>query len=500
MTSLKTASALAIAAAFGLALPASADVTADQVWAAWKAIAQGSGQSMTGRESRSGTTLTVEDLQVASQDGQGGSVRVGLGQVAFAERGDGSVEIRMPETHPLTVETRNADGHVTALDFTLRQPGFEMVASGTPEALKQDVTAPEVTLTLDRVSGGKPVDVQARMTVFGMTGHYAQSQGGMRTFESGFEADRVQIDFAATDPADGTQVTLVGSVHDIDSSSDSRMPVGGDPTQLGQMLRAGFTSQGALTHGAMGYTLDVTEKGDPTHVEVSANSGRIGFDLGGTGMAYDVTGKDTRVALSTPQLPMPQVELQMAETGLHFEMPLMETETPADFGLGLRLAGVTVSKEVWALFDPTGQLPRDPATLIVDLAGKARWLADLTDPAIASSDDVPAELHALNVKDLRLQVAGADLTGSGDFTFDNADKVTFSGIARPEGTLSLRLAGGNGLMDKLVAMGLIPQDQAMGLRMMMGMFARPGDGPDTMVSEITVNGQGQVLANGQRLR
>ena len=36
--------------------------------------------------------------------------------------------------------------------------------------------------------------------------------------------------------------------------------------------------------------------------------------------------------------------------------------------------------------------------------------------------------------------------------------------------------------------------------MMTGMFARPGDGEDTLVSTIELKEDGAVLANGQRIR
>ena len=51
-----------------------------------------------------------------------------------------------------------------------------------------------------------------------------------------------------------------------------------------------------------------------------------------------------------------------------------------------------------------------------------------------------------------------------------------------------------------IQMGMLPQEQALGARMMMGVFATPGDGDDTLVSKIEVNDQGHVLANGQRLQ
>ena len=70
----------------------------------------------------------------------------------------------------------------------------------------------------------------------------------------------------------------------------------------------------------------------------------------------------------------------------------------------------------------------------------------------------------------------------------------------PSGVMNMMLTGGNGLLDTLVGMGLVPEEQAMGARMMMGLFAQPGDGPDTLVSTIEMKEDGSVLANGQRIR
>jgi len=50
-----------------------------------------------------------------------------------------------------------------------------------------------------------------------------------------------------------------------------------------------------------------------------------------------------------------------------------------------------------------------------------------------------------------------------------------------------------------MSMGILPEEQAMGARMMLGLFATP-TGDDELSSKIEVNAEGQVLANGQRLR
>ena len=148
------------------------------------------------------------------------------------------------------------------------------------------------------------------------------------------------------------------------------------------------------------------------------------------------------------------------------------------------------------MFDPTGQLPRDPATLVIDLDGDVVLTDDIFDPKVAEQmTGAPGQLNAVNVNEIKFSVAGAELTGDGDISFNNEGPIPV-----PAGVINLMLTGGNGLMDTLVAMGLLPEEQAMGARMMMGLFARPGDGEDTLVSTIEVNEDGSVLANGQRIK
>jgi hypothetical protein len=48
-------------------------------------------------------------------------------------------------------------------------------------------------------------------------------------------------------------------------------------------------------------------------------------------------------------------------------------------------------------------------------------------------------------------------------------------------------------------MGLLPSDQAAGVRMMSGLLLRPGGGEDTLLSEITITPDGKILANGAPL-
>jgi hypothetical protein len=166
------------------------------------------------------------------------------------------------------------------------------------------------------------------------------------------------------------------------------------------------------------------------------------------------------------------------------------------------MVDVAVNEDIWMMGDPTGALSHDPVTFAIDLTGTAKLFFDLMDPAqqaALNNADVPGEIHSLNLNDLTLRAAGAEVKGTGAFTFDNTDLVSFDGLPRPEGEVTVNVNGANQLIDSLVGMGLLPEDQAMMGRMMMGMFAR-NVGDDQLTSTLSVNAEGHVVANGQRIK
>ena len=89
---------------------------------------------------------------------------------------------------------------------------------------------------------------------------------------------------------------------------------------------------------------------------------------------------------------------------------------------GVEFIDLKVSDGVWALFDPTSQLPRDPATLVVDLSGTARMAINIFDPKEAETiaGAPPGELESLDVREVKVSAVGAELTGKGAMTFDNS--------------------------------------------------------------------------------
>ena len=110
-------------------------------------------------------------------------------------------------------------------------------------------------------------------------------------------------------------------------------------------------------------------------------------------------------------------------------------------------------------------------------------LADAERTLLARLEQVPLPPH------------GAELAGAGSLSF----REGAGPMPDPTGTINLKLTGGNTLLDRLVQMGLIPEDQSMGIRMMIGLFSRPGEGPDALDTELQFR-DGGIYANGQRVR
>jgi hypothetical protein len=264
------------------------------------------------------------------------------------------------------------------------------------------------------------------------------------------------------------------------------------------LLAAGLEGNGTFTYAANATTFSTQSPEGPANAQIVSGAGSFGIKMGQDGLAYDIRQDDVKAEISVAQFQMP-MNFDIAKSTFNLAVPVRQSDTPDDFAFGFEFQGFTMSDMLWGMFDPNAQLPRNPATIALDLTGKVRLLFNLLDPATASSigpDTTPAEVEELDINRLEIAAAGAELTGTGAFAFDNSAGP----VPKPQGVIDLKLTGGNALIDKLVATGLLPEDQAMGVRMMMGLLAVPGATPDTLNSKIEINEQGHVLANGQRIQ
>jgi hypothetical protein len=306
---------------------------------------------------------------------------------------------------------------------------------------------------------------------------------------------------AGTDPDSGGTFDFSFSMADIVSDTTS---TGGSlyamSDDLSEMIAAGFSAEGSGSSGPVSFR--ILAEGMPETIDVSGrmDGGTGSLVIDGDRVAYDVTYEGIGFTASGSEIPVPEVSGSLAEWHTLVSLPSGPSDAAGPVAFTVALRNLALGEGVWSMFDPAGALPREPATLVIDLAGQMRFLSDVFTGAPNLGGGPPAEVEALDIKELRLSLAGAELTGSGAFAFDNSGSGPFGpGMPAPDGTINLSLTGGQTLLDRLVQMGLLGQEEAMMARMMTGMLARPGPGADELVSEITVRPDGSVLANGAPL-
>ncbi|MEM1374360.1 MAG: DUF2125 domain-containing protein [Pseudomonadota bacterium] len=491
---------MAALAAGGLwAGQAAADLTAAEAWQAFQ-DANGPTGTMTWDAVEDGSgSILVTGVVLEMGDGLS-NVEIAFGTLSFEEE-NGAVRLILEDSIPIEIASE-FEGQGSTISGRVEVEAADIRFSGSPEDLTQTYSVGAMRMILDDINEAPDLATfDVTMALAAMAGETRLTGTDAKSAAYSLTADSLTYAVKAGDPTEGN-FDMDAVLSGISLAGTASVPLGfaafGSSALLSDpdyAVDATFASQSMTASATFA---DVNGDGA---FEVVAGQGDVAIQLADGQASYDGGLNGLDVSVAAPGLPLP-VNVSLARYGYQVEMPLVSTEASRDMVLGLDLLGITLDDFLWNLFDPGAVLPRDPAdlTFLVDLDG--RWLIDIMDPEAASTmgADVPIEVTAATISDLRLSAAGAELTGDGSFTFDNEDLFTFDGLPAPDGAIDLRLVGANGLIDALIQMGLLPADQAMGARMMLGLFMTPGEGPDTLTSRIEVRPDGQVLANGQRIR
>ncbi|WP_347138203.1 DUF2125 domain-containing protein [Paracoccus sp. SSK6] len=515
------------------AAPVLADVTPAEVWENLQKTYAGYGYQVTGKAEDAGGTLTVTDA-VFTATAENGGTTITIPRLTFQETGDAKVRIVIdsdvalesrftvpapsdadedapaegtePSTQPDPAQPETVEATMTG---TLKAPGNETLVSGTPEDMLYEYSYPSLAFDI-----AMPAD-PAQGTTLPLSGTLSDVTGTQRsvtgdgtrtTFD--VKASEATMQVAGTMPEgnDGPgSVNIQARMTGLSSTGSVKTPAEAvDPgADMAKALAAGFDLQTTLAFEAMNVSFDVAgkdENGQDQTGKGTVQNGAtdVAIQMSAQGIGYKGNVADTRVEVTVSSLPFP-VSYGADRTGFDLLIPVSKADAAQPFRFAYALEGLTFADGIWDLFDPNKQLSRDPASLAIDLSGDAMVTRDLFDPAMAEADaaaptDAPFTPKTLTINKIALDAVGAkaDISGALDFG-DNPNE--------PVGTLNGTFEGVNGLMDKLVAMGLVPQEQMMGMRMMLAMFAKPDAGnPDRLTSEIEFREGGSIFANGQQVK
>lgn len=387
-----------------------------------------------------------------------------------------------------TISFNGTEGGET-FSFEIQSDGFELTTNGL---LRDAMNKDDITVNFEAdsfiVQGGNPESAILRELMIDMGAidfDLLVSEGDMYS-EGSFEAEK----FAAI-----MDYTMDGQTSSSDSTSEAfslsfnfDIPAG-EEDALGYLdgsksamfaMEAGASS-GTSTMEIEGIeiTMEGTDSGSDMLLEVA--DGVITFDVNAGETAYTIT--------PGAGLPIPPVDISLSEIGMTMVIPAGAVEAPAEMVIELLLKDLIVGESLWSMIDPGKTISRDPAQIDINL--EALVQVDALS-AMAGAEPVEAlTIHSLDVNQILVAVGGASIQADGAMTFNNDGPIPM-----PLGGVNINIAGLTTLANQLVALGLVDQMQAgMAMGMMMA-FAKPGEGADTFVSEITFTENG-IAANGQ---
>jgi len=484
---------------------AQADVTADQIWKDWSDYYTSLGQKISAETSnKEGDTLVLGNVKLTSTLNDGSSEAM-IPQLRMKEMGDGTVEITLSEDVPMTIHTKSLDGKANDIKLTFHQSGMNVKASGTPDSLDYDYAAPEISVNIDDLNvDGTSAPVKLRLTNKNVAGQYHTENSAGRSIASKMKIDTMDVAISGADPKGEGTFNLTGALNGLTGTGTMTLPEKADMNDMNAAMQAGMAIDGSFNYTDGAYKIEATGPQGAFTADTSALAGTLNVKLSKDGIAYGGASGETKLALSGAAMPFP-VDATIAESAFNFAIPVSKSDTPMPAALLIKLVDLKVSDSLWNMVDPTTKLPHDPATLVIDLSGAIRPLIDLFDPKqsealVAAAENggapghgSPFEVTGAKINTLQVKAVGAELTGTGDVTFDNSGPMP-----KPTGVVDLKATGVNKLMDSLVSMGLVPQEQMMGMRMMLGMFSVPA-GDDAVTSKIEFK-DGGIYANGQKLQ
>ncbi|MEM8631318.1 MAG: DUF2125 domain-containing protein [Pseudomonadota bacterium] len=483
--------------------PAFADLTPAQVWADWERQLKDTGQSVTVEDrSDTGDNLRLTGVKFDAEWPEG-AVSTVIDVISLQAVGDGTVRMTLSDSYPLALSMEDDSGQIELL-MVVKHPDFETIASGAADAINYAYGGDSVRVDLNSMTvDGTDVDGVLSVVARGMAGTFGGALSASETTSS-LATETLEMDIDLTVPSvEGSGDTRVTGKLNVQELASISSGAASDFMGFGSFngFQPNTNLSGETRVGPVTFSVTVEEPSSTAQIEGRVDSSVASTSVEDGKLSYVGSNEGMEVTVSGSTIPLPAVAVALETIGFGLELPMETSNVAQDLLMSLNIEGLSVPDELWALVDPSGRIPRDPADLSLSLLGKGKWTEDVFsqnfNPEQLSAP--PGELEAVAIDGLRLSVAGVELTGEGSFLLDNTGME--QGLPpRPDGAVDFSLTGINGLLDTLTELGLVPQDQATMGRMMLGMFTVPGTGPDTLTSRIEVKPDGSILANGQRIR
>jgi hypothetical protein len=490
-----------------VASPSWAEVSADQVWDDIIKRTKSAGYTVSAIQSRSDGTLILSELAFRSDNqDQGYSVNIEIGDMQLVPNNDGSVTVTPSKniTWDFLFPSEASDTMPLSLKQTARR--FVLLASGDKGQIKYDYSAERIDLAFDEfvVQEGAMKSDQAdlQISLVDVIGKLKITGDLLRETLSSFSAASIDV-MARFDPKKESYKGMWKTrLSNVSIASTGQVPDGYSLQDASAALSAGYNNSSVFRYQTGETNLSFSSDQGKVLFDSSSADGTMSTTISSAGLKTMSEMRAMEFAASGNFLPNP-MQAKVGSLVYVGDMPVIPFRENQPFGVRLELNEVIISDLLWTIVDPLSYLPHGPLTLKLDIHGMMQLLVDFmsSDLSKTAPSDLTklAQIGALSLNSLLLSGFGAEVEAEGAFEFDSGDFKTFGGLPRPKGKAKVKLTGINTLLEKVVKMGIIGSQQAMAAQMGIGIFALP-IGDDILQTELEIDQNGSVFANGQQLR
>ncbi len=481
--------------------PALAQVTAAELWNEWQAQGAVQGQTLVAEEAIETDTGLI--LNGVSTTMAGADTMAGLAQVdtiTLTNNRDGTVNIEMSQPYTIDIafpaDAFEDGSPPVTIEILMTYEGLEIVAGGTVGERTYDYTADTLTLTDGEITGGsEPLNVNFSLVMNGLDATDVVDGRNLENIvtESVYALENLIIAFDAA-PEDRSQGNLKFNLSMDDIAFEGGGNIGSFASYAEfDVFPENFDVSGVFEYAGLTYDVDLNDDTSSFQMAYTNAGGAMEVDVSTDEIAYGLTANGTEVHIEGSDIPMP-IDVTSESAEFSFAFPIAASEDLADATLRIAYEDITMGDPIWALFDPGEFMARDPITLVADVSAQLQVLVDLMTYDPAETDGDPIELRGLRINEILLAALGAELTGTGDFEF-----MQNPIFPQPVGVIDLRASGVMALLDRLQDSGILPSENVLMVRGLIGGFTRPGSAPDTLETNIEFTEDGRVTANGLEL-
>jgi len=487
---------------------ASAQVSPQDVWDNLAAYSGTFGSELSATLSQSGDTLTATDVTVTFLPNGDHPLQISLGEMSLTGQPDGTVTVIYPEDQLVKMAEIGPEANESGT-LRITRTDLNLIASGTPGDITYTATASAFGIELVEVQDNNP-DALNRDIAFNFqgTGMVASTRintlADLASTTNSTAYDTLLVDITAQPSLDESQKIKFFLTDAKIGYSVTRESTRDGWTSFTDALRNGLAMGITATAKEMALDGTIVEPGDPPFdMRGTAKNADVVYGLSSKGLDY-LAGSQGIELMLAEQSDLPfQINAAIDSIRTKFLLPILPSEDVQYLTVDLDYKGLTIGDDLWDMADPGAILSRDPAALRlstkIGLLLRAGFFDGLEEGAAAPGPGM--DVTDVEIYELHLAALGASFDGTADVTIDMDGTEHFFGLPSPTGVSNFTLTGAHGLLDNLVALGLIGNADTFPARSFIGLLTTATDTPDVLTSTIEVDGDsGAVTANGIKVR